>query len=101
MSLKSISLSKINTINDAIKILNNSQSQIALIKNKKNQLIGTVTDGDIRRSLLKNKNFNSKLSEIMNKKPFVVKNKISSIEIILKKEMVKIKHYYLKIKKFV
>ena len=78
MSLKSISLNKINTINDAIKILNNSQSQIALIKNKKNQLIGTVTDGDIRRSLLKNKNFNSKLSEIMNKKPFVVKNKISS-----------------------
>lgn len=78
MNLHSISLKKSNTINDAIKILNISGTQIVLIKNNKNQLIGTVTDGDIRRSLLKKKNFNSKLFEIMNKKPFVVKEKISS-----------------------
>tara|TARA_Y100001970_G_C14209665_1_gene846143 strand:+ start:1062 stop:2087 length:1026 start_codon:yes stop_codon:yes gene_type:complete len=78
MRQQSISLSKKNTINDAIKKLNKSESQIILIKNDKNQLIGTVTDGDIRRSLLKKKNFESKLFEIMNKKPFVVKKKISS-----------------------
>ena len=77
MNLQSISLEKNDTINDAIKILNSSQTQIILIKNNKNQLIGTVTDGDIRRSLLKKKNFDSKLSEIMNKKPFIVKKKIS------------------------
>lgn len=78
MKQQSISLCKNNTINDAIKKLNKSQSQIILIKNNLDQLIGTVTDGDIRRSLLKNKNFESKLLEIMNKKPFVVKEKISS-----------------------
>ncbi len=78
MNLRSISLRKNNTISDAIKILNLSKHQIVLIKNNKNQLIGTVTDGDIRRSLIKEKNFNSKLSEIMKKKPFVVKEKISS-----------------------
>ena len=55
MNLQSISLEKNDTINDAIKILNSSQTQIILIKNNKNQLIGTVTDGDIRRSLLKKK----------------------------------------------
>ncbi len=68
MNLRSISLRKNNTISDAIKILNLSKHQIVLIKNNKNQLIGTVTDGDIRRSLIKEKNFNSKLSEIMKKK---------------------------------
>ena len=78
MNLSSISLKKNNTINDAINILNISGTQIVLIKNNKNQLIGTVTDGDIRRSLFKKKNFDSKLSEIMNNKPFVVKKKISS-----------------------
>ena len=57
MRQQSISLSKKNTINDAIKKLNKSESQIILIKNDKNQLIGTVTDGDIRRSLLKEKEF--------------------------------------------
>ena len=55
MNLQSISLEKNDTINDAIRILNASQTQIILIKNNKNQLIGTVTDGDIRRSLLKKK----------------------------------------------
>ena len=52
MNLSSISLKKNNTINDAINILNISGTQIVLIKNNKN---GTVTDGDIRRSLFKKK----------------------------------------------
>ena len=78
MRQQSFSLTRHHTVDDAIKKLNKSQHQIILIKNNKNQLIGTVTDGDVRRSLLKNKNFESKLSEIMNKKPFVVKEKISS-----------------------
>ena len=55
MNLDYISLKKSSTINDAIKILNISGTQIVLIKSNKNQLIGTVTDGDIRRSLLKKK----------------------------------------------
>ena len=55
MNLSSISLKKDNTINDAINILNISGTQIVLIKNNKKQLIGTVTDGDIRRSLSKKK----------------------------------------------
>ena len=75
MNLNSISLKKSSTINDAIKILNISKTQIVLIKNNKNQLIGTVTDGDVRRGLLRKKKFGSNLSEIMNKKPFVVKKK--------------------------
>ena len=78
MNLSSISLKKDNTINDAINILNISGTQIVLNKNNKKQLIGTDTDGDIRRSLSKKKNFDSKLFEIMNKKPFMINKKISS-----------------------
>ena len=40
---------------------------------KKNKLIGTVTDGDLRRSFfLNNRNF--KLKDVMNRKPKVIKN---------------------------
>ena len=92
MTLQSISLTKQNTINEAIKKLNKSQSKIILIKNNKNQLIGTVTDGDIRRGLLKKKNFESKLHEIMNKKPFVVKKKISTFQAKLLMEKKEILH---------
>ena len=51
LSWKSSILSEDNLIKDVIKNLNKSNLQIALITRKK--LIGTITDGDIRRGLLK------------------------------------------------
>ncbi|TGM82283.1 CBS domain-containing protein [Leptospira mtsangambouensis] len=38
----------------------------ALVKNERNQVVGLVTDGDIRRNLLDGKNLNSPISESMN-----------------------------------
>ncbi|PJZ86304.1 CBS domain-containing protein [Leptospira harrisiae] len=39
----------------------------ALVKNDMNQVVGLVTDGDIRRNLLNGKNLNSPISESMNR----------------------------------
>ena len=53
--------------NNSIKQAINSLDEISrnynclLVKNKKNQIIGSITDGDIRRSLVKKSNFNPKL----------------------------------------
>lgn len=45
-----------STLFEAIKKINkNKEKFIAVIKN--NKFIGTITDGDIRRALLKKKNF--------------------------------------------
>lgn len=67
------------TIKKAIKILEHSSKKIICLTNKKKQMIGTITDGDIRRSILNRIDENEKLSKIANKKPFVLKhdNKIS------------------------
>ena len=67
------------TIKNAIKILEYSPKKIICLTNKKNQMIGTITDGDIRRSILNGVDENEKISKIANKKPFVLKydNKIS------------------------
>ena len=52
-NFKDIILNENKTIHEAILVLQKKALQILLIKNKKNEYLGTVTDGDIRRSLLK------------------------------------------------
>lgn len=49
--------------------INSLSGSFLLIVNKKNQLVGTLTDGDIRRYLLKNSIIKSKLKLVMNTKP--------------------------------
>ena len=51
---------------NAINKLNSNGLQILLIINKKNNYVGTLTDGDIRRGLLNGLNLESEISEIVN-----------------------------------
>ncbi|SMF79612.1 sugar phosphate nucleotidyltransferase [Candidatus Pelagibacter sp. HIMB1321] len=60
------------TINDALKSLNNSNARICIVVDKKNFFKGVLNDGDIRRALLKGKNLTTKISNIYNKKPIVL-----------------------------
>ena len=50
--------------------------------NKKGQLLGTLTDGDIRRGFLKGLNLNSSIKTILFKKPITVKNNDSQEKIL-------------------
>ena len=73
MNLKKIFLKKNSTVKEAIKSLNESACQIILVVDDKQKLIGTVTDGDIRRCIAKGNDLNCKLKKIMNKNPVTVK----------------------------
>ena len=42
------------SINSVIKIFDKTNLPIVFVVNKRNKLIGSVTDGDIRRAILKN-----------------------------------------------
>ena len=70
------------TIEKVIKTLNSSTLKIALIKDSSNKLIGTITDGDIRRGLLQGLNLNSPIDSIINKNPLVVNSESSKREIL-------------------
>lgn len=59
-------------ITDAIKSLDKSGLKIVLIVNKKNIFQGTVSDGDIRRGLLKGLTIDSPLNEIIHRDSFKV-----------------------------
>ena len=60
------------SIKAAIQSLEKSALQIILVVNKRKKLVGTITDGDIRRSLLSGLNINSKIKSLINKEPCVV-----------------------------
>ena len=55
---------------DAIKAINKTNAYIALVVDENMRLIGTITDGDIRRALIDKSNFSElKAADLMNKNP--------------------------------
>ena len=67
-------------MNKALKILSEKKLGILLIRNKKKNTIGIITDGQIRRFSQKNENFQSlKVNKIMTKKPVSIeKNELAA-----------------------
>ena len=65
--------------------------QIVLIE-KDGKLFGTISDGDIRRGLLKGVNLNDGIMSITDGEPISVMSNVSRIEAIKIMELNKIKH---------
>ena len=55
------------TIYDALKVINCCAAQIALVVDEQQRLIGTLTDGDIRRGLLNGATLESPVEQLMNR----------------------------------
>jgi len=70
-------------IKDAIKVLSEASLRIVLIVDEDLTLLGTVTDGDIRRGLLRRLTLASPISEVINTKPIVVPQNFAR-EVVLK-----------------
>ena len=67
---KSIITLKAN-INEAIKKLDLAELQILIVVDKYNKFLGTITDGDVRRALLKGLSLKDKINHIVNFKPII------------------------------
>jgi len=64
------------TIKSAIQNLIDTSLQIVLIISKNQKLIGTVTDGDIRRGILAGADLNDKVEKIMKRDPIKITNEL-------------------------
>ena len=81
LSFKKLLITKNSSILDAVKVIDSTNHRICFIIDKSNKLIGSVTDGDIRRGLIKKINFKKKAIKICNKKTiFLNQYKKSSIK---------------------
>ena len=67
---------------DAIKEMHSVGARILLVTDDSELLLGTVTDGDIRRVLIKGFPMDGKISKVMNTDPFVIKKPYSQKKIL-------------------
>lgn len=68
---KEITLGPEATIRQAMELINRSSMQIVLVADREGKLLGTVTDGDIRRGLLEGLGLDSVIEKIMHISPVV------------------------------
>lgn len=80
-----------STIREALKIIDSGAIQIALVVDNDSRLIGTLTDGDIRRGLLNNLSMDDTIESIIFRNPTVAKISDTK-ENILKSAIVKKLH---------
>ncbi|MDO9267467.1 MAG: nucleotidyltransferase family protein [Sulfurimonas sp.] len=90
-SIDNIKLAPNATIKEALKTIDNGAMQIAIVVGKDNQLIGTLTDGDLRRGLLNNLSLDDSIESIIFKTPTVA-TLADTKEDILTKAIVKKLH---------
>ncbi len=67
------------SLEKALKMIQKNNQKILFVTNRENKLIGSLTDGDVRRALIKNIKV-KKISDIMNKNPFSVNQDTKSID---------------------
>ena len=73
MNIKKILINQNDIISNAMKKMNMTGHVCLVVIDKSQKLKGTITDGDIRRNLLKDNNLKKKISSIYNKKPIYLK----------------------------
>ncbi|OKY24700.1 nucleotidyltransferase family protein [Thalassotalea sp. PP2-459] len=72
------------TMGDTISVIDKGAMQLALVVDEQRVLLGVVTDGDIRRALIRHQDLSTPISEVMNKAPLVAnidtsRNKLLSL----------------------
>ena len=81
------------TIDDAIKVLEKHGLGICLVVDSNNKLVGTITDGDIRRSLLKSNDMYIPVSNCMGLNPVFAQSTTSDedlLSLMIRKDVLQI-----------
>ena len=74
---KDIQLRSTSTLKNALKIIDDGAMKIALVIGEYEKLLGTITDGDIRRALLSKKTLHDTVKDAYSKNPVPAKKDIS------------------------
>jgi dTDP-glucose pyrophosphorylase len=70
------------TLRDALLTIDEATSQIAVVVDERGRLLGTLTDGDARRGLLRGLTLNDPISEVMHFNPICVRETDSRHSVI-------------------
>jgi len=79
---KKVLLASEDSLEHAIKILHEGGCRIALVSDKFGRLLGTITDGDIRRALINQSSMESSIGLVMNGNPVFVDEKTNNKQML-------------------
>lgn len=84
-------VNKNNTLLDTMKIIDDSSLQFAVVVDEEQHLLGTVTDGDIRRGILRGEGLDVTITSIMNPDPISARRgkKYHKYKQLMKSKMLK------------
>ncbi len=80
------------TIRDTLKVIDDTALEIALVVDKDEKLLGTVTDGDIRRGILQGAELQTAIKTLMNPQPIVASLETTDDELLFIMTSRSIKH---------
>lgn len=83
-SVENIKLTPASSIREALEIIDSGAMQIAIVVDENDRLIGTLTDGDIRRGLLNNLSLDGNIESIIFRTPTVATLSDTKEEILQK-----------------
>lgn len=85
---KNVTISKASTMQDAIEAINIEGLRVALVVDEDFKLLGTITDGDVRRALLAHKDLNTPAVDLMNSTPKTAREFSTHVQLLslMKKE---------------
>ena len=81
-NIENIKLKQNATIKEALGIIDSGAMQIALVVDDNDKLLGTLTDGDIRRGILRGLDLDSSIETIVCKEPAIAKISSTKEEIL-------------------
>ena len=73
---------KDQNISEAITRITKSKIKMLFVVNKSNKLLGSISSGDLRRSIRKRVDLNQSVQKIMFRKPRYLKNKVNDLSIM-------------------
>ena len=79
---KSILVSPSCSILEVLKVIDREALQLAIVIDNQQKLLGTVTDGDIRRALIDDKALSAEISEVMFTSPITLPVNTSKSEVL-------------------
>ncbi len=90
--MKRACISPVASILETIQTLDREGLQIGLVVDEAGVLLGTVTDGDVRRGLLRGLPLTSRVTEVMNREPKTIAETVGRKETIRMMQNLKLRH---------
>lgn len=92
-TLNEVLLQENSSVRDALRIIQEGQLRFAVITDDNMNLVGVVTDGDIRRALLLNISLDDSVDCVMNKNPLTLQlgaSRKEAVELMQRKDILAI-----------